>query len=71
MWQHDLFDGSGGGGGIKRQRQLPTGGLSSGSGKLHISNLDFGVSESDIQVILCVPLSQQIFLVNIIDASYT
>lgn len=47
VWKHDMFDGDvsavkrgGGGGG---------GGLSSGSGKLHISNLDFGVNDSDIQ----------------------
>lgn len=46
VWQHDMFDGGsrpikrvGGGGGS---------GLDS-SGKLHISNLDFGVNDSDIQ----------------------
>lgn len=49
VWQHDMYDG-GAGGGIKRARPTPgVGSLVSGSGKLHISNLDFGVSESDIQ----------------------
>lgn len=60
MWQHDLYDGSGGG--IKRQRQVPAGGLTSGSGKLHISNLDFGVSESDIQVSVLYLVSLNIIL---------
>lgn len=46
VWQHDMYDG-GAGGGIKRASG--GGGLVTGSGKLHISNLDFGVSESDIQ----------------------
>ncbi|XP_060552800.1 THO complex subunit 4-like [Ruditapes philippinarum] len=49
VWQHDMFDG-GAGGGIKRARSAPGGGgIVTSSGKLHISNLDFGVSESDIQ----------------------
>lgn len=46
-WQHDMFDGNSGGGGGNR-RSASAGGLSTGS-KLHISNLDFSVSESDIQ----------------------
>ena len=48
-WQHDMFDG--GSGPVKRG--LSTGSLSmAGQGKLLISNLDFGVNDSDIQVIL-------------------
>lgn len=50
VWQHDMYDGSGGA--VKRQQMRSPGaslGAGSGSGKLHISNLDFGVSESDIQ----------------------
>ncbi|KAK8396305.1 hypothetical protein O3P69_005389 [Scylla paramamosain] len=39
-WSHDLYQGGGGGGGGLRQ--------TSGPAKLLISNLDFGVSDSDI-----------------------
>ena len=42
-WQHDMFDG-----GVGNARS-PAGGFSTGI-KLHISNLDYGVSDSDIKV---------------------
>nr|CAD7423053.1 unnamed protein product [Timema monikensis] len=46
-WQHDMFDGSN----IKKGRVSNYGisSLSSGPAKLLVSNLDFGVSDSDIQ----------------------
>lgn len=45
MWTHDLYDTASYGG-------LRSTGGGSGSGKLLISNLDFGVSNSDIKVIV-------------------
>lgn len=52
-WQHDLFDGDSGtgfrGGRTRNAGGGGGGGISTGC-KLHISNLDFGVSDSDIQV---------------------
>lgn len=50
-WQHDLYDGRGGakkGGGI-RSLGLQSNSIVSGPTKLLVSNLDFGVSDSDIQ----------------------
>jgi hypothetical protein len=56
-WQHDMFDGSGtkkmgriGGFGIGIG--IGIGGSPGGPAKLLVSNLDFGVSDSDIQVSL-------------------
>ncbi|KAK6169192.1 hypothetical protein SNE40_020290 [Patella caerulea] len=46
QWQHDMFEG-----GAKRSSGLSTARLSSGGsgqGKLLVSNLDFGVSDSDV-----------------------
>ena len=41
QWDHDMYSG-GGGGGMRRT------GISTSSGKLIVSNLDFGVTDSDI-----------------------
>lgn len=46
MWQHDMYENDSRP--TKRARPV-SGGTTGTSGKLHISNLDFGVSESDIQ----------------------
>ena len=44
QWDHDMYSGGGGG---MRTTGISTSGIST-SGKLIISNLDFGVSDSDI-----------------------
>ena len=44
QWDHDMYNGGGGG-----RAPMRSGGLSTGGpGKLLVSNLDFGVSDSDI-----------------------
>merc|ERR1719244_1265055 len=45
QWDHDMYNGGGGGGGGGRAMSTMNMG---GPGKLLVSNLDFGVSESDI-----------------------
>lgn len=45
-WKHDMFDGFGG---KKTVMRRSDGAASVGPTKLMVSNLDFGVSESDIQ----------------------
>ena len=44
-WNHDMFQGSGGG-----PRPLAAAVASSGPVKVNVSNLDYGVSDSDIKV---------------------
>ncbi len=52
VWQHDMFDG--GSGPVKRMSTGGAGaaGIGGGasSGKLLVSNLDYGVNDSDIKV---------------------
>lgn len=48
VWQHDMFDGSDGGYRRGAPPSMRTGPVAT-SGKLLVSNLDFGVNDSDIQ----------------------
>ena len=50
VWQHDMFDGSSGGFRRGAGSAVSRTGVASTSGKLLVSNLDFGVNDSDIQV---------------------
>ena len=52
MWQHDMYENDFRPAKRVRPAAGGGGGGAGASGKLHISNLDFGVSESDIQVSL-------------------
>lgn len=49
-WQHDMFDDGFGSSKAAKPDYSPSFGLET-SGKLLVSNLDFGVSDSDIKVI--------------------
>lgn len=49
MWKHDLFEGYGPRKAAATARSLIQSSLGSGPTKLMVSNLDFGVSDSDIQ----------------------
>lgn len=55
-WNHDMYQGGGGGGGGRIQQ--------SGPAKLLISNLDFGVSDSDIHVSVAIFISIVLYLVK-------
>lgn len=49
MWKHDLFEGYGPRKAAAAARSLIHSSLGAGPSKLMVSNLDFGVSDSDIQ----------------------
>jgi len=64
QWSHDLYNGGGGGGanngtGSNFRRNALTGGAS-GPAKLIISNLDFGVNNSDIEVYIPLSISSSL-----------
>lgn len=48
-WQHDMFDDGFGSSRVQRQDSSPVIGLET-TGKLLVSNLDFGVSDGDLKV---------------------